>query len=209
MKTVNIKGKEYVEVNERIKYFREKYKNWSLTSKIISLKEGVCVIRAVIRDENGVVKATGLAYEKESSSFINKTSYIENCETSAWGRALGNLGIGIDASIASADEVQNAQRNQEDAPKVNNSKAKPTVKQLAYLKKLLVKVGKSEEEIGEIVEKCKTSAQASVWINKAEELSKENEPDPDDAYHDAQMEKEEAFDNWVNQEHENQLDNAW
>jgi hypothetical protein len=38
-------------------------------------------------------------------SLVNKTSYIENCETSAWGRALGNLGIGIDASIASAEEV--------------------------------------------------------------------------------------------------------
>ena len=53
-----------------------------------------------------------MAYEKEGSTFINKTSYIENCETSAWGRALGNLGIGIDTSIASAEEVQNAVLNQ-------------------------------------------------------------------------------------------------
>ncbi len=112
MRTIDIKGKLYVEVNERLKYFRENYKNWSLTSEIISLNNGVVVIKAIIRDENDNIKATGLAYEKEGSTFINKTSYIENCETSAWGRALGNLGIGIDTSIASAEEVQNAILNQ-------------------------------------------------------------------------------------------------
>ena len=117
MKSVDIKGKPYIEVNERIKYFRENYKNWSLTSEIISLENGVCVIKATVKDENEIVKATGFAYEKEGSTFINKTSYIENCETSAWGRALGNLGIGIDTSIASAEEVKNAMLNQNDKPK--------------------------------------------------------------------------------------------
>lgn len=116
METINIKGKEYVQVNERIKHFRENYKNWSLTSEIVSIENGVCVIKAIIKDENEVIKATGLAYEKEGSTFINKTSYIENCETSAWGRALGNLGIGIDTSIASAEEVQNAVLNQAKKP---------------------------------------------------------------------------------------------
>jgi hypothetical protein len=120
MKTVDIKGKAYVEVNERIKYFRENYKGWSLESDLLSLDNGVCVIKATIRDENGVIKANGLAYEKENSTFINKTSYIENCETSAWGRALGNLGIGIDTSIASAEEVINAVNNQP-KPKLNDS----------------------------------------------------------------------------------------
>ena len=120
MKTVDIKGKAYVEVNERIKYFRENYKGWSLESDLLSLDNGVCVVKATIRDENGVVKANGLAYEKENSTFINKTSYIENCETSAWGRALGNLGIGIDTSIASAEEVINAVNNQP-KEKINDS----------------------------------------------------------------------------------------
>ncbi len=120
MKTVDIKGKAYVEVNERIKYFRENYKGWSLESDLLSLDNGVCVVKATIRDENGVVKANGLAYEIENSTFINKTSYIENCETSAWGRALGNLGIGIDTSIASAEEVINAVNNQP-KPKLNDS----------------------------------------------------------------------------------------
>ena len=116
MKTIDIKGKQYIEVNERLKYFRENYKNWTLESEIISLENGVCVIKAIVKNESGTVIATGHAYEKEGSSFINSTSFIENCETSAWGRALGNLGIGIDTSIATADEVLNAQLNQKQKP---------------------------------------------------------------------------------------------
>ena len=115
MKTIDIKGKPYIEVNERLKEFRSnpKYDGYSLESEFIELENGVCTIKAIIKNAQGVVIATGFAQEKESSSFINKTSYIENCETSAWGRALGNLGIGIDTSIASAEEVLNAIKNQE------------------------------------------------------------------------------------------------
>lgn len=124
MKTIDIKGKQYVEVNERIKFFRENFKGYKLTSEIISLENGFVVIKATIMNENNEVVATGHAYEKEDSSFINKTSYIENCETSAWGRALINLGIGIDTSIASAEEVQNAVLNQEKIQKPSNEKVK-------------------------------------------------------------------------------------
>jgi hypothetical protein len=109
-KTTNIKGKEYVEVNERIKYFREsgQYKGWSLTSDVYHLDEASCVIKASVLNEKGEIVATGFAQEDKSSSYINKTSYVENCETSAWGRALANLGIGIDTSIASSNEVSMA-----------------------------------------------------------------------------------------------------
>ena len=107
-KTTNIKGKQYVEVNERIKFFRESgnYNGWSLSSEIVHLDSESCVIRAEIRDDQFVLRATGFAQEDKSSSYINKTSFVENCETSAWGRALANLGIGIDTSIASSNEVQ-------------------------------------------------------------------------------------------------------
>ena len=112
MKTINIKGKDYVEVNERIKYFRKEYPDWSLITEIQRLENGFCLIKASAIDENDNVRATGHAYENENSTFINKTSYIENCETSAVGRCLGILGIGIDTSVASAEEVQNAIANQ-------------------------------------------------------------------------------------------------
>ena len=114
LKTVRIRDKEYVEVNERLKAFRTlpEYKGYSLESDVIALENGVITIKATIKDADGRIIATGLAQEKESSSFINKTSFVENCETSAWGRALGNLGIGIDTSVASAEEVENAINNQ-------------------------------------------------------------------------------------------------
>lgn len=120
MKTVNIKGKEYVEVNERVKYFVKTYPNWRIETELLSNVDGVCIFKASVKDDLGQVRATGHAYEKESSSFINKTSYIENCETSAVGRALGFFGIGIDTSIASSDEVTNAINNQE--PKAGGNK---------------------------------------------------------------------------------------
>ena len=116
MRTVDIKGKKYVEVSERVLYFRENYPDHALESTILSNENGVCVIKAVVRNPAGVVIASGHAYEQEGSSYINKTSYIENCETSAWGRALANLGIGIDAAIASAQEVVGAIAQRDGGP---------------------------------------------------------------------------------------------
>lgn len=113
LKTTDVKGKEYVEVNKRVMAFRELEPDGSIYTEIESCENGVVIIKATVRDSDGCLLATGYAYEKESSSFINKTSYIENCETSAVGRALGFCGIGVDASIASAEEVANAIENQE------------------------------------------------------------------------------------------------
>lgn len=129
MKSIKIQGNDYIMVNERVKFFRENYKNWSLESEILKVDGAVCIIKATIKDEKGAVVATGHACEKADSSFINKTSYIENCETSAWGRALANLGIGIDMSMASAEEVCNALLNQKQLTvdewlkKINNATA--------------------------------------------------------------------------------------
>jgi|TARA_X000000950_G_scaffold17358_2_gene18845 deoxycytidylate deaminase len=113
LKSVNIKGKEYVEVNERLRYFRSTYPNYSLTSEVLEKTDKSILVLATIINEDGRVIATGMAEEEKGSTFINKTSYVENCETSAWGRALANFGIGLDTSVASAEEVQNAIANQE------------------------------------------------------------------------------------------------
>lgn len=108
----NIKGKEYVEVNERVKAFRQLYPNGRIETEIIRLDNGICTMKSFVYDNEDKLLATGTAEEKESSTYINKTSYVENCETSAVGRALGFIGIGIDTSIASADEVNTAITNQ-------------------------------------------------------------------------------------------------
>lgn len=110
--TVKIKGKDYVMVNERIKAFRNNFKGFSLETEIIDITSESCTMRAVVRDETGRIIATGTAQERKQSSNINNTSHVENCETSAWGRALGNLGIGVDTSICSAEELSFALANQ-------------------------------------------------------------------------------------------------
>ena len=115
-KTTNIKGKQYVEVNERIKFFRQEdqYKNWGIHTEFPMLDSEQALCKCTIVTNDGVVVAQGHAHEVKSSSNINKTSYVENCETSAIGRALGVLGIGIDTSIASANEVQEAIAKQQE-----------------------------------------------------------------------------------------------
>lgn len=112
IKATDIKGKNYAEVNQRIKAFRMLFPNGQITTEILSIENGVCIIKATASDNEGFVLGTGTAYEKEGSSFINNTSYIENCETSAVGRALAMCGIGIDVSVASKEEVENAKLNQ-------------------------------------------------------------------------------------------------
>lgn len=112
IRTIEVKGKEYAEVNQRIKAFRMCFPNGSISTEILALADGIVTMRATVCNEDGQVLGTGTAQEKETSSFINKTSYIENCETSAVGRALGMCGFGIDTSVASAEEVQNAIHNQ-------------------------------------------------------------------------------------------------
>lgn len=116
IKPVDIKGKDYAQVNDRIKAFRELCPNGTITTDIIELANGVVTMKATVYDEEGKILGTGLAQEKESSSYINKTSYIENCETSAVGRALGFAGIGVDGSMCSAEELVNAITNQNKEP---------------------------------------------------------------------------------------------
>ena len=140
IKTTSVQGKDYAEVNQRIKAFRQVYPTGTIVTEMASNETDnnsnrVCVFRATCgyTDENGnyIVLGTGTAYEKEGSSFINKTSYIENCETSAVGRALGMCGFGVDTSIAGAEEMQNAINNQDEA----KPELKATPKQIEILKK--------------------------------------------------------------------------
>lgn len=108
-------SKDYAEVNQRIKAFRMVYPTGVIETEMITNEDGLCIFRAIVgyRDGEEIYKlGTGTAYEREESSFINQTSYIENCETSAVGRALGMAGFGIDTSIASYEEVTNAINNQ-------------------------------------------------------------------------------------------------
>lgn len=114
-KTTNIRGKAYVEVNQRVLFFRneKKYQGWAIESECIHLTSESVTIRCTIKDNEGRIISQGLAQEDKTSSKINSTSYVENCETSAVGRALAFMGIGIESSIASSNEVSMAIAKQE------------------------------------------------------------------------------------------------
>ena len=112
-KTGKVTITHYAPVNERIKGFRQICPNGCIETDIISLENGVVTMKTCVYDEDHKLLGTGMAQEKEGSSFINQGSFIENCESSSIGRAIAAAcAIGIDTSIASYEEVANAINNQ-------------------------------------------------------------------------------------------------
>lgn len=107
--------KDYITVNERILKFYERYPDGRIVTEIKSWTEGRIIMQATIYRDHETEKplAIGHAYEQEGSTYINKTSVLENCETSAVGRALALAGFEIKKSIASKEEVESAQAKQE------------------------------------------------------------------------------------------------
>lgn len=105
---VNIRGKEYKTVALRVDEFRkhEDYKGFGIQTEVMSSADLVMVKASIVSDSGHVV-ATGYAEEDRAAGNINKTSAIENAETSAVGRALAFLGFG-GTEIASANEVGDA-----------------------------------------------------------------------------------------------------
>ena len=105
MHSLNLRGNEYTQVQQRLEAFRKHAGTaYSINSEILQNDAETILIKASIADKEGRVIATGLAEELRGSSNVNKTSAIENCETSAWGRALANLGL-HGGKMASAEEI--------------------------------------------------------------------------------------------------------
>jgi len=162
LKTTNIKGKEYVQVNERVRAFRTHpdFANMSIETSIIDISENRVLMVAKVLDSAGLVRATGHAEEVQTNHGVNSTSYVENCETSAVGRCLGFLGIGVDSSIATSEEVGQAIARQEtksdsrpvDEPKrVKANIVKPGNEHLLDWKEVVCPVGKHKGKLmGEI-----------------------------------------------------------
>ncbi len=104
--TVKIHGKEYKTVALRIQEFREKHPDFTIQTELVEANDMLVVMKATISMGPQVI-ATGYAEEVRTASKINRTSALENAETSAVGRALAFFGLG-GSEIASADEVANA-----------------------------------------------------------------------------------------------------
>ena len=174
-KTGEVTKKEYAEVNQRIKAFRMVFPEGFIKTEMLSNENGVCVFRAVVGTlsiiDNNVLKENilgiGHAFETKDSTFINQTSYIENCETSAVGRALGMAGFGIDTSVASYEEVKNAINNQGEQTEKTESQEvkKATPKQIEYLLKFY-----KGEDLEKLLNANNLQKIEDISVTKASEL---------------------------------------
>jgi hypothetical protein len=140
---VNIHGKEYFTVAERVSAFREKHPDLTIETEVVRWEGDDVVIKASISD-SGKLIATGLAHEVRGSTNINKTSHVENCETSAIGRCLAAFGLG-GTEYATADEVANAisqQNSKQFEKELNKALIENTQTVLKYAESILaIKAG--------------------------------------------------------------------
>ena len=116
---IKIHNKEYLTVADRVNTFREKYPDWSIQNSIVEIGEMYLVFKSEIFNNEGRLIASGHAEERRNSSQINRTSALENAETSAVGRALAFFGL-AGTEIASGDEVANAIHQQNAPPQQKN-----------------------------------------------------------------------------------------
>jgi hypothetical protein len=106
---VDIRGKQYKTIALRVEEFRKSCpasEGWAIVTEFPTLNSESVVCRAAVVNPDGVTVATGHAQETWKGS-INSTSAVENCETSAIGRALAAFGLGGE-EFASAEEVTRA-----------------------------------------------------------------------------------------------------
>ena len=170
LKTIDIKGKPYVTVNSRLKHFRSEYAEYRLVTEILHPEiiniDEACLIKASLIDKEGVVLSTGHAYERTTQGFINKTSHVENAETSACGRCLGLYGIGIDEEVRSYEEMTTAIEGQK-APKVKKEK------ESACAKIETIKKEDLEDLIFKDIETTKDLVELHIALTKAQQDDKD------------------------------------
>ena len=118
LESIPLGKSEYVMVKTRLQYFRKHYENASIDTEHVFF-DGESIMCKTTIHVDGKLVATGMAHEEKGKNHINATSFVEVCETSAVGRALGMMGIGITNSVATYDEVKNAMKQQEANEKAN------------------------------------------------------------------------------------------
>lgn len=125
-KAINIKGKQYVQVADRILYFNEQYKEGCITTDLVRYENKQIIIACKAYPEGLTGRYfSGYAQEIEGEGYINKTSALENAETSAVGRALAMMGIGVIDSIASIDEINKANNRPKTPTEPPKDESKP------------------------------------------------------------------------------------
>lgn len=165
---VNIHGKQYKTVALRVAEFRNEYTindGWGIVTTLIHHDADTVVMKAEIVNPAGMVVGTGHGEEKRSASQINRTSAMENAETSAIGRCLATVSAGLQGvEFASADELVNALRQQG-----GGGRGQASEKQKKFLHSLILKLPKAEQSV--YIERAK-DGDASTISDLIEELKK-------------------------------------
>lgn len=109
-KAIDIKGKLYVLVSDRVVAFNDVYKNGNIQTNLVSFDNNRFLLKAKVTPDADKPERyfTGYSQAVVGEGMVNKTAALENAETSAVGRALAFMGIGVIDSIASVDEIKKA-----------------------------------------------------------------------------------------------------
>jgi len=159
IENIKLGSKGYAQVNERIKAFRKVYPAGTILTETEEVKDDYIRIKASVFDEQNKIISTGTASEQltgdDKKDYINISNMVENCETSAVGRALGFAGFGVDTSIASAEDMEKATEKGKrfeiyDKMYIRDEEAKYVVK--VVIGDLMRKMGVVKASLGSLVE---------------------------------------------------------
>ena len=193
---MKFKGKEYTEVKDRLIAFSDEYPLAQIRTELLynapvndSATGEYCneyIVKATVTPnpvQEPEIFYTGLAAERDNTGFVNKTSALENCETSAVGRALAFAGFGGEFAIASKEEVENA--------KAKQKAINPTIKSLEEIDKLARQCNeegalpddgylkyKKQRSAGYFDTKARVEAAKNAFIQLFERQEKENKEEP-------------------------------
>ncbi len=184
LQTVNIKGKQYTEVSERILFLANNFDYEIKTEYNFYENQNMWVVKAIltIYEDDKAYNYTGTAQEIIGDGYINKTSALENCETSAVGRACAMAGIGVIESVASVDEINKAKarENYNGTTKANQTELKwlnVTDKQKNFTKEWLNIISAVENSkitsVADVRKYYKVSKETEVKINELLNLNKQ------------------------------------
>lgn len=183
---VSIHGKEYKTVAERVNEFHANDYGCSIITEIVSNDGDIVIMKASIVDAKDRIVATGFAEEVRGSTNINKTSALENCETSSIGRALANFGY-AGTEFASADEVANAIGQQKELEVIGRYTAlgkalQDNFESVACIKEAIAngQLETAVEAFGEMSEEDKTAlhiapTKGGIWTVEEYKTFKSNE----------------------------------
>lgn len=176
-KAIDIKGKKYVLVSDRVLYFNETYPNGSIvTQRVITEEPQLEVFKATITPDCSKPERyfTGYSQAKWGDGFINKTSALENAETSAVGRALAMMWIWVIDSIASVDEInkaENTAKAQKEEKENPNGRFLKATKSVNFMKQCMneddfIKKIKDKYTVDEMQEsQLREAYKNAMWID--------------------------------------------